>query len=596
MHGCHGRILVADLDHGACRAERLPEDILRRYLGGRGLAAHLLCTRNPAGADPLGPDNHLIFATGPFTGTMFWGGSRYGVYAKSPLTGGWAESYSGGRVPEALDAAGYDAVVIRGRAGRPVVLVVTPDGCEVREAGDLWGLDTERAEAEALARFAPAGPDGSAWPRLGAVVIGPAGERLVPFAMIANDRWHCAGRTGMGAVMGSKGVKAVIFAGDRKRGQADPDGARAYARDFMRRNRDTPGVKAYKAQGTTLMVALMNTAGAFPGRYWTEGSVKHWEAISGDHYHADHDIEPSACAKCFVACGRKARMTSGRREGLVIEGPEYETIYAFGGLCMVDDITEIAHLNDVCDKLGLDTISAGNLCGLAMAGRAADRLPEGPVWGDVDAIEALLVGMSDGTGLGGVLGKGITAAARELNLEDLAVHVKGLEPAGYDPRKLKGMGLTYATSPRGACHLRTTFYKPELAGMSPPDELQGKAGLLVEYEDRLTIFDCLVLCRFFRDMYTWEELERSIALATGLEPDTAALRTMAAHITDLTRAFNLREGLTPEDDRLPRRLTKVALPSGHTLTEDDMAHLLLDYYRERGWTEDGRPAVEDCTQ
>ena len=548
---------------------------------------------NPPGADPLGPDNHLIFAAGPFTGSVFWGGSRYGVYAKSPLTGGWAESYSGGRVPEALDAAGYDAVVIRGQAGRTVALVVTPDGCEVHDAEDLRGLDTEQAEVRALERFAPTRADGSAWPRLGAVVIGPAGERLSPIAMVSNDRWHCAGRTGMGAVMGSKGLKAVVFAGDRKRVPADPEGARAYAKDFMRRNRDTPGVKAYKARGTTQMVALMNTAGAFPGRYWTQGSVEHWEAISGDRYHDDHDITPSACAKCFMACGRKARMTSGRHQGLEIEGPEYETIYAFGGLCMVSDMAEIAHLNDICDKLGLDTISAGNLCGLAMAGRSAGRLPQGPVWGDVDAVADLLRGMAHGTGLGGVLGKGIREASRELGLEDLAVHVKGMEPAGYDPRALKGMGLTYATSPRGACHLRTTFYKAELSGMIEPEALDGKAEMLVDFEDRLTIFDCLVLCRFFRDMYPWEELERAVALATGLGLDNAALRAMASHIADAIRRFNIREGVGPDTDRLPRRLTKAALPSGHSLNEADMHRLLADYYRVRGWTADGHPPDED---
>ncbi len=594
MQGAFGRILAVDLDDGSCEAQDLPDDIQRRTLGGRGLAVHLLCGRNPAGADPLGPDNHLIFATGPFTGSVFWGASRYGVFARSPLTGAFAESYSGGRVPEAIDACGFDAIVVRGRAAGLSVLVVTPDGCALHPAGDMAGLDTEQAEIEALRRFTPRRPDGSAWPRVGAACIGPAGERMVPFAMVSNDRWHCAGRTGLGAVMGAKGLKAIVFAGDRRRVLADPEGAREYAVDFMRRNRDTPGVKAYKARGTTQMVALMNTAGAFPGKYWTQGSVEHWEAISGDRYHEDHAITPSACAKCFMACGRKARITSGRREGLEIEGPEYETIYAFGGLCMVDDMAEIAHLNDLCDKLGMDTITAGNLCGLAMAGRSAGRLPEGPVWGDVEAMEDLLRGMAEGRGLGGILARGIRAAARELGLEDLAVHVKGLEPAGYDPRVLKGMGLTYATSPRGACHLRTTFYKPELAGIIAPDALEGKAALLTEYEDRLTIFDCLVLCRFFRDMYTWEELERSIALATGLDMDVDALRALASRISDMIRNFNLREGLDASDDRLPRRLTRPALPSGHALTEDEMAILLADYYRARGWSENGRPATKDC--
>lgn len=290
-----------------------------------------------------------------------------------------------------------------------------------------------------------------------------------------------------------------------------------------------------------------------------------------------------------MACGRKTTLKSGPYAGLTLEGPEYETIFAFGGLCMIQSMDAIVMLNDLCDRLGLDTISAGNLCALAMEARDSGRLPSGPVYGDVKAAAALIEDMAHGRGLGAVLGRGIVSAAEELGLADRAVHVNGLEPPGYEPRVLKGMGLSYVVSPRGACHLRTTFYKPELSGMIAPETVEGKAELLTDFEDRLTIFDTLILCRFYRDMYSWEELERLVRLTVGGGMDRRALRSAAAEITDMTRRFNLREGLVPEkNDRLPNRLLKEALPDGHRLEAAEMDRMLTEYYRLRGWREDGR--------
>jgi aldehyde:ferredoxin oxidoreductase len=392
--------------------------------------------------------------------------------------------------------------------------------------------------------------------------------------------------------MGSKLVKAIVFQGDRKRQYFDPAGVAQYAKDFAGKNSQHPGVKAYKAMGTTMMVSLMNTAGAFPAKYWSEGSCEHWEKISGEKYHKDHDIKPHACAKCFMACGRLAKLKKGRHTGLEIEGPEYETIYSFGGLCMVDDMAEIAYLNDLCDRLGMDTITAGNLCGLAIEAKARGKIDYAVEYGNVDQIATLLQMISAREGIGDLLADGIIPASRAWGLEDIAVHVKGLEPAGYDPRVLKGMGLTFGTSPRGACHLRTTFYKPELSGLIPPDQIKDKAEMLIEYEDRLNIFDTLVLCRFYRDLYTWEELETSVYRVTGQPSSKAELLKVARNIVNMTRSFNLQEGLQVEDDRLPKRLHKEVLPSGKSLTSSEMEYMLQDYYRLRGWNEVGIPAQE----
>ena len=586
MFGYYNRILTIDLTAKSATIEPVADQILAECFGGKGLATHLLLERNKPGIDPLSPGNHLIFATGSFCGGRIWGASRYGVYTKSPLTGFYAESYSGGKVPEAIDSVGFDAILLTGKASSPVVLTITPDTVEFHDAGSLWGMDSIAAEAEAVERFAP---NTTGYGKPGAVTIGPAGENMVKFALIANDKWRCAGRTGVGAVMGSKLVKALVFQGDRKRQYFDSVGVAQFAKDFADKNSQHPGVKAYKAMGTTMMVALMNTVGAFPAKYWSEGSCEHWEQISGEKYHKDHDIKPHACAKCFMACGRLAKMKKGRHTGLEVEGPEYETIYSFGGLCMVDDMAEIAYLNDLCDRLGMDTITAGNLCGLAIEAKARGKIDFSIEYGNVDQIATLVKMMSARKGIGDLLADGIIPASRAWGLEDIAVHVKGLEPAGYDPRALKGMGLTFGTSPRGACHLRTTFYKPELSGLIPPDQIMDKAEMLIEYEDRLNIFDTLVLCRFYRDLYTWEELEAGVYQVTGRPSSKSDLRQVARNIVNMTRAFNVQEGLQLEDDRLPKRLHQETLPSGKSLTSSEMEFMLQDYYRLRGWNEAGIP-------
>ncbi len=586
MHGYYGRILVVDLSKRTFEIEPVGDEILSSCIGGKGLATRILLDRNPPGVDPLSGENHLVFATGPVTQSRVWGSSRYGVYSKSPLTGFYVESYSGGRVPEAIDSAGFDAIVFKGKGEKPTVASVHPDGVEFFDAGDLWGADTYLAESEAVSRFAVAGKD---YRKPGAVVIGPAGEKMLRFAVIENDKWRSAGRGGVGAVMGSKLLKAVVFQGDRKRSIADPAGLAEYAKAFSKAGVENAGVKAYKALGTTMMVAVMNKANAFPTEYWKSGTCDHWEKISGQRFHENNEVKANACAKCFMACGRLATIQKGRHEGLVIEGPEYETIYAFGGLCLIDEIEEIAYLNDICDRLGMDTITAGNLCAFTIEAVKMGRVEYDVDYGNADKVAKLLEDIANRRGIGDILANGIKYAAKEWELEDIAVHVKGMEPAGYDPRTLKGMGLAYGTSDRGACHLRTTFYKPELSGMIAPDAVEGKAELLIHFEDRLTIFDTLILCRFYRDLYTWEELEKVLALITGLSVSRETLREIAANISTMTRKFNLREGLRPEDDRLPSRLHREALPTGHSLGKEEMDRMLADYYRARGWSKEGIP-------
>ncbi len=581
MHGFFNKILRIDLSTRAYKVEEVSDQVYCSHLGGKGLAVNILLKENPANVDPFSPENKLIFATGPITDTAIHGSCRHGVFTKSPLTGFLSESYSGGRLAEHMSRTGFDAFLIEGRANEPVWLEISDQDVKYHSAKELWGRDTYFTEDYVLKAVDKR--------RAGALVIGPAGENLVKCALIENDYWRSLGRTGAGAVMGSKKLKAIVFYGEKKKSTAFPDKIEEFAKETLDRGKEHPGVQAYKKLGTPQLVAITNLNGTFPTKYWHHGTLEGWERISADALWEKFQVRPSACARCFMACGKTSTVKEGRHKGLTIEGPEYETIYAFGGLCMVKDIEEIAYLNDICDRLGLDTISAGNLCAFAMEASELGRIQEKITWGDVDGIAQLLHDMANKKGIGEILAEGIAYAARAWDMEDIAIHVKGLEPAGYDPRVLKGMGLAYAVSSRGACHLRSTFYKAELSGMIPMDQVEGKARLYLEFEDRFNIHDSLILCRFYRDLYwDWSYLLRIVEMTTGIKLDEAGLRKIASHIQNITRAFNLREGLDPKEDFLPERFFKEPLGTEKKLIKkEELIQMIKEYYELRGWSQEG---------
>ncbi|MGO9571444.1 MAG: aldehyde ferredoxin oxidoreductase family protein [Desulfomonilaceae bacterium] len=588
MFGFYNMVLRINATQQSFDLKMIPDEVLARTLGGKGLATHLLLLHNAAGVDPMSPENHLVFTTGPVTGTPIWGSCRYGVYTKSPQTGYYSESYSGGTVAEYMARTGFDAVMIHGASDEPTWIEISPEAAQFHTAGDLWGLDTYATEERVKAWIKENRPAAS---KCGVVVIGPAAENRVTFSVIENDCWRSAGRTGVGAVMGSKKIKAIAFWGNKTKELADSVLVKDFAKGLSQRAKDDPGVKAYKSMGTPMMVDIMSRVGSFPTHYWHKGTAEHRERINAVALHERCDVTPHACLKCFIACGRLSTVKEGRHKGLKIEGPEYETIYAFGGLCEVDSVEEIAYLNDICDRLGIDTISAGNLVALTIEAVRQGKVDYPIDYGQVDNVAALLNDIAYRRGIGNTLADGIKPAAEAMGMADQAIHVKGLEPAGYDPRVLKGMGLAYGTSDRGACHLRATFYKPELAKMIDPDQIEGKAVMFTEWEDRLTIFDALILCRFYRDLYQWEDLAAMLKGVTGLELDRTKLRSIAGAITDNARRFNVREGLTPEDDKLPKRFCNEVLPeTGKIISEEQMEALLKDYYAVRGWDEQGRPS------
>jgi len=585
MQGFHGKLLRVDLNGQTFTEEKIPEKILKRYLGGKGLGSYLLLKNVSPGVDPLSRANKIIFVVGPATGTRVPGSSRHGLFSKSPLTGGYAESYAGGKVAPKIKATGYDALILEDRAKEPVFLEISEQGVKFHPAGDLWGQDTYSAEDAVLERTGSPGAQ--------AVVIGPAGENLVRLACVENNYWRSSGRGGLGAVLGSKNVKAVVFNGQKQPPVADSAMLKSFTSKLAAEGKDSPAAVNYRKYGTPQMVSLLNTARAFPTRYWSRGVLEGWEKISGEALLANFDVKSKSCPGCFLHCGDLTTVRTGPRAGLTIEGPEYETIYAFGGLCCIDRLDDIIYLNDLCDRFGVDTISAGNLVALAMEARERGLNPAYPAYGDAEGAGKLLEEMACRKGSGQVFADGIIPAAKALNLEAAAIHVKGMEPAGYDPRVLKGMGLGYATSARGACHLRATFYKPELSGVISPSAVEGKAALYIDYEDRLTIFNTLIICTFYRDMLQWEELQVLIKALTGWDYSPAELQRAANEIITMTRRFNLGAGFSKEQDALPSRFAEQALPeTAAVITGVELETMLQDYYSIRGWDREGKPGLK----
>jgi len=583
MKGFFNKILRINLETKTFREEKIPDSVCEAYLGGKGLGIYLLMKVNPAGVDPFSPRNNLILSLGPVTESRIYGSCRHGVFTKSLLTGIFSESYSGGKAAESMSRTGYDAFILEEASKGPVWIEISDQKVTFHDAKDLWGKDTYFTENEVLRRVNQKGA--------AALVIGPAGENLVRYAVIENDYWRSLGRTGVGAVMGSKKVKSIAFYGKKTREPAYRDRVEQFAKETLDRGKDSPGAQNYRRLGTPMLVAMANAVGGFPSKYWHLGTFEGWEKISAEALLERCRVRPNACLRCFVACGNLSEVKEGRHKGLKIEGPEYETIYSFGGLCMVHEIEEIAYLNDICDRLGIDTISAGSLCAFAMEAAEMGRVKEKINWGDVDKIASLLHDIAYKKGIGAILAEGIRHAAKVWEMEDVAIHTKGLDPAGYDPRILKGMGLACATSDRGACHLRSTFYKAELSGMIPSDQIEGKAKLFLEFEDRFNIHDSLILCRFYPDIYwDWNYLSAIVEVTTGLKLDENRLRKISSNIQNQTRRFNLREGMTSKEDTLPRRFFDEPLGKDRkTIRREDLQKMLQDYYALRGWSPEGVP-------
>jgi aldehyde:ferredoxin oxidoreductase len=560
--GYFGSALVVDLD--GPRSERLPLDdaVLRRTIGGAGLGTHLLGEVAPPGVDPLAPEAPLAFVFSPLVGTPLTTSAKFAVVAKSPLTDRLNDALASSHFAIAGKLTGHDAIVIRGACDVPSALVVDERGVRVVDAADLWGLPAARAEEELRARLGPA---------YRVAAIGPAGERMVRFATVSHDGRH-AGRGGLGAVMGSKRLKAIAVRPSRKCAVADPAAVLAAAKDLRARSFG-PATAKYRGLGTLSNLLTFNALSALPGRNF--GSVTTTLSLE------DRAAVRASCASCSIGCERILRTRDGGSARV-----EYESAFALGPLVGIDDPDEVLAASARCDELGLDTISTGGTIAWAMEAGVAGWLRFGDAEGLHRAIE--LIGSRHG--IGDVLAEGSRRASAVLGSEDLAMHVKGLELPGYEPRTLHAMALGLAVNARGADHNRSGAYEADLSGEL--DRLDGgdeHVAAAIETEDRAAAMDSLILCKFLRGVFSepWDEWAALLRPVTGWDGlDADELHDTARGIVLAKHAFNRREGWTREEDTLPDRLLDVplTLPSGReaVLTRERLDRMVDAYHRARG--------------
>jgi aldehyde:ferredoxin oxidoreductase len=520
--------------------------------GGKGVATKLLLENLPAGVDPLSPENLLIFATGPLNGINLSGASRLTCHFKSPLTGGYGESQCGGYIAHEMKKARIDILMIKGKAANPVYLIIEDEKVEIMDADDIWGKDS--FETEDILKDRHGGE---------ILNIGQAGENLVRFACINHRKGRQFGRGGAGAVMGSKKLKAIVVRGSKKPEPADPEGLREFRRWLLEALKKTH--TSLMNYGTPGIMSLANEAGVLPTRYWEKGSFDGVEKINAEAL-KKYVVRHTSCYGCVVACGILVKT-----ENAEVEGPEYETLYALGSLCENSNLEELIKASELCDRFGMDTITAGNIIAFWMSSGKVD-------FGDSEKIIELIRKIAFREDEGDVLAEGVKRAKDKLRLEIEAIHVKGLEPAGYDPRGLFGMALAYATSPRGACHMRSCAYRPNLTGKLDRFSIEGQAALVKDFEDFYAVVDSMVFCRFLclpviGPIY-WEELAKLYRIVTGIEITVEELKKKGEEIVNLTREFNLREGL--KDESLPSKFL-------NSIGKDNFRKMLDEYYRLRGW-------------
>ena len=568
MKGFFNKILRIDLTEQTYDYDSLSDEVLRKTLGGKGLGVHFMLNENPPGVDFFSPENRFIMAVGPVTGTKVWSQSRFAVFSKSPATGGFCESYCGGTLAPKIKGCGVDAIIMHGACPELSFLTIDENGVEFHDAEEIAGKETHVSEEYILEHS----HEGA-----GAMVIGPAGENRVVCAAVKSDKWRSLGRGGMGAVLGAKNVKGISFFGTQKAEVADEEVLKGVIKAVAKKGREMPVTKFYQTYGTAGQVKVTNGVGCFPTRYWQSGRFEKFETLSGDYMREHFEVSNHGCPTCFLQCTKKNVIKEGRHAGLVVEGPEYETIYSIGGLNCIEGLEEVAYLNDVCDRLGIDTMTAGNLSGMTIEAYKRGNTDFAIDYNEPDRMAELYRAIAYREGVGDILAKGIKHAAKELGMEDMAVHSKGLEPAGFDPRVLKGMGLSYAPAARGACHLRGTFYKAELSGEMDPEQIEGKAELQIDYEDRSAIFDTLILCRFFRDFILWDELIDLVKGSTGLDFTKEELELFANRITQETREYNRREGIGSDEDTLPPGILKHPNAEGASLTAEQLQTMVREY-------------------
>jgi len=603
--GSWGKILRVDLSKSTIKEETIPEEWLNMFVGGRGLAVRYLIEEVPKGADPLGPDNVLIFMTGLLTGVASPTASKHSVVAKSPLTGIFGHSIAGGRWATKLKKTGFDGIIFQGVSPKPVYLVIDEGAAELRDAGHLWGKNTFETNA-AIQEELEKG--------FGVTSIGTAGENLVKYAAIVDNDERVAGRCGMGAVMGSKLLKAIAVKGTKMIPIANKEAFKESAKRHYQSINENFITTLQHAYGTTTAVETMNVLGYLPHKNWQTGYMENARKVGGVIMRENNRVGEDTCVACSVRCGsvvevKPREFTTGFRG----RGPEYETLGVWGSMCDLEDIDAVLTANHLCNDYGLDTMSCGSSIAFAMECYEKGILTKAETdgldlkFGNIEAALSLIPKIARREGFGDFLAEGTRIMSQKLGrgTERFAIHVKGLELPMYEVRGAKIVGMSFAVGSRGGCHNMGGVQLPAIAEIKSlmvkhshfPEPLEGKpehAHDLKDHENAYTVVDCVGYCKFVAGVTLgYKETLEAVSSILGHEFTYEDYMKLGERVWNIERVFNVREGITRADDTLPARLLEEPLTTGQGKGHVAKIDNLIDpYYEVRGWDENGKPTPE----
>ena len=595
LYGYAGRILRINLKDGSHEVKETPEEMAKKFIGSRGFGSKLLWDELAPDVEPFDEENVLIMAAGPLSGLFLPSSGKISFHTKSPATGGYADSNMGGHICSELKQAGYDAVIIEGRAEEPSYLYLEDDEVQVKPAGELWGMGCFEGETYMKEEL---GEDAQI------ALIGQAGENKVKYACIGHDFGRQAGRCGVGAVMGDKNLKAIAVRGTKSIPLDDPEAVYEKGKEMYDEVFDNPGFVEWTPEGTAGVTDWINEIGAFPTKNFWTGYFEDYEKINGSAILENILVTHKGCFACPIPCGKYSVGTVDECE-FVVEGPEYETIAMMGGNLMLDSIEKVAYANRVADDLGLDTISGGNVIAFAIECFEKGLIDEDEVgrslnWGNVDDVIYLLEQIANREGIGDLLAEGVRTAAIEIGggSRKFAIETKGLEWSGYESRWAPSQMLAYATADVGAHHNRAWAITYDIA--VGRGSLEGKAEKTVELQHLRPLFDTLGICRFpwVEIDFELEHYEDIFQLITGMDLSWEDLLRASERIWNLNRAFNMKhiDGFGRNDDSVPERFFEEDVPTGpaegQKLPRSDFEELLDRYYELRGWDEEGHPTVQ----
>ncbi|MBW1902093.1 MAG: aldehyde ferredoxin oxidoreductase family protein [Deltaproteobacteria bacterium] len=605
MSNYRAKILDLDLTTGNTTTTTIDEDVQRKFLGGSGLAAKMFLDRVSPDVDPLSPENVLFVTNGPLSGNTLPGGSRFTVCAKSPLTNIWGESCCGGNFANGLKVAGYDGIAIAGASDKPVYFLIEGDKVEIKDASDIWGKGTYETEDLLKERHKGQG-------KVRVLSIGQAGENLVRYAAICNLKRDFVGRTGMGAVMGSKKLKAIVVCGTGKVTQASPDAFAAKRKEIIAKAKEHIVPQALGGGGTISALDFGVFLGDVPGKNWTQGDMTAFAPkIGGEMLNSEKYLTGAeSCHGCTVGCKRVVSINEGPYKGMAGPGPEYEGAASLGSLLMIDDMAAVIKLNEACNDLGMDVISCGATIAMAMDCFENNLIGPGDTdglevkWGDADVVLKLIEKIARREGFGDVLADGAKRAAVKIggNASDYAVEVKGMEAPMHDPRAYHGLGLSYATGVRGACHTNDLTYSIEqglfvwpevgIKGGYQGQSSEGKAEMVVISQNLGMITNSAIICYMLMPVIDSQDLVDLMRAATGYDYDLEELMTCGERIWMLKRGLDNLMGITASDDRLPRQILTATEEGPAAGSVPDLELMLKEYYPLRGLEADGRPSKE----